>query len=116
MFASTRLTKVGVSYQLRPQDPLIDTEQCRRDAELMKKLGTNSLRVYHVDDDADHDGCMKAFADVGIYLLIDIDTFDTYITPVRSSTYCDALVFMCARANLPPVEPGLEHASIQAIR
>ncbi|KAG9256408.1 glycoside hydrolase family 72 protein [Emericellopsis atlantica] len=71
----------GVSYQLRPEDPLIDTDQCRRDAELMQKLGTNALRVYHVDDDADHDGCMKAFADAGIYLLIGLDTFDTYITP-----------------------------------
>lgn len=72
----------GVSYQLRPEDPLIDTEQCQRDVELMKELGTNALRVYHVDATAQHDGCMKVFADAGIYLLIDLDTFDTYITPV----------------------------------
>jgi len=71
----------GISYQLRPDDPLIDTEQCRRDVQRMKELGTNAARVYHVDDDADHDGCMKAFADAGIYLLIDLDTFDTYILP-----------------------------------
>ncbi|KAL6855319.1 hypothetical protein ACO1O0_006460 [Amphichorda felina] len=71
----------GVSYQLRPDDPLVDTEQCRRDVKLMKELGANALRVYHVDADADHDGCMETFADAGIYLLIDLDTFDTYITP-----------------------------------
>lgn len=48
----------------------------------MKELGTNAIRVYHVDADKDHDGCMEVFADAGIYLLIDLDTFDTYITPV----------------------------------
>ncbi|KAM3454365.1 hypothetical protein MY3296_003048 [Beauveria thailandica] len=72
----------GVAYQLVPDDPLIDTEQCQRDADLMKELGVNSIRVYHVNASADHDGCMKAFADAGIYLLIDLDTFDTYVTPV----------------------------------
>ncbi|KAI9171002.1 Telomeric DNA-binding factor trf1 [Paramyrothecium foliicola] len=71
----------GIAYQLRPDDPLIDTEQCKRDANLMKELGTNTLRVYHVDAKANHDGCMAAFADVGIYLMIDLDTFDTYIVP-----------------------------------
>jgi hypothetical protein len=73
----------GIAYQLRPDDPLIDTEQCQRDAKLMKDLGANTLRVYHVDANPkiDHDGCMKAFADAGIYLMIDLDTFDTYIVP-----------------------------------
>ncbi|KAI6891430.1 glycoside hydrolase family 72 protein [Hortaea werneckii] len=45
----------------------------------MQTLGTNSIRVYHVDPDADHDGCMQAFADAGIYAWIDLDTFDTYV-------------------------------------
>lgn len=48
----------------------------------MKELGVNSIRVYHVDASANHDGCMKAFDDAGIYLLIDLDTFSTYILPV----------------------------------
>lgn len=78
----TRYFMKGVSYQLRPEDPLIDTDQCQRDVELMKELGTNALRVYHVDATENHDGCMQVFADAGIYLLIDLDTFDTYITPV----------------------------------
>ncbi|KAL7624059.1 hypothetical protein AAE478_005616 [Parahypoxylon ruwenzoriense] len=71
----------GVAYQLTPNDPLIDTEQCTRDASLMKELGANTIRVYHVDADADHHGCMAAFANAGIYTLIDMDTFDTYILP-----------------------------------
>lgn len=49
----------------------------------MKDFGANARRVYHVDAEASHEGCMKAFADTGIYVLVDIDTFDTYITPVR---------------------------------
>lgn len=69
----------GVAYQLVPQDPLIDTDQCQRDFPLMKELGVNAIRVYHVDADGKHDGCMKAMDDAGIYLLVDLDTFDTYI-------------------------------------
>jgi hypothetical protein len=45
----------------------------------MKTLGANSIRVYHVDPRADHDGCMKTFADAGIYIWLDLDTFDSYI-------------------------------------
>ncbi|XP_044724367.1 glucanosyltransferase domain-containing protein [Hirsutella rhossiliensis] len=75
----------GVAYQLQPQDPLVDTQQCKLDANLMKDLGANTIRVYHVDADADHDGCMKALADAGIYLLVDLDTFGTYIEPVTLS-------------------------------
>ncbi|KAI0137245.1 Glucanosyltransferase-domain-containing protein [Xylariales sp. AK1849] len=71
----------GVAYQLTPDDPLVDTDQCTRDATLMKTLGANTIRVYHVDADADHSGCMAAFADAGIYALVDMDTFNTYILP-----------------------------------
>ncbi|KAJ2978367.1 hypothetical protein NUW58_g7519 [Xylaria curta] len=71
----------GVAYQLVSDDPLIDTDQCARDASLMGKLGVNTIRVYHVDPDANHDGCMDVFAKAGIYAMIDMDTFDTYILP-----------------------------------
>ncbi|GKZ29909.1 hypothetical protein AbraIFM66950_006970 [Aspergillus brasiliensis] len=70
----------GIAYQLIPEDPLIDTAQCTRDAARMAELGTNAIRVYHVDPQANHDGCMKAFADAGIYLFVDLDTFDTAIS------------------------------------
>ncbi|OBR06132.1 1,3-beta-glucanosyltransferase [Colletotrichum higginsianum IMI 349063] len=66
-------------------DPLVDAEQCVRDANLMKTLGTNAIRIYHVDPAANHDGCMAAFDDAGIYTLIDLDTFDSYILPVRAN-------------------------------
>ncbi|KAI1266131.1 Glucanosyltransferase-domain-containing protein [Xylariaceae sp. FL1019] len=71
----------GVAYQLTPDDPLTTKAQCQRDADLMKTLGVNSIRVYHVDPDADHDDCMSVFEDAGIYTLIDLDTFNSYILP-----------------------------------
>jgi hypothetical protein len=70
----------GIAYQLVPDDPLIATSQCSLDAALMKTIGTNSIRIYHVDPNGSHDGCMKAFADAGIYIWVDLDTFDTQIT------------------------------------
>lgn len=32
----------------------------------MSELGTNAIRVYHVDPNADHKGCMSALADAGM--------------------------------------------------
>jgi len=87
-------TRTGVAYQLTDQDPLIDAEQCQRDASLMKTLGANAIRVYHVDSAGDHDGCMSAFSDAGIYLLVDLDTFNTAINPVSSLS-----IFITAMAD-----------------
>ncbi|KIW23785.1 hypothetical protein, variant 2 [Cladophialophora immunda] len=69
----------GVAYQLVEDDPLVNTTQCKMDAALMQQLGANTIRVYHVDASADHSGCMNAFAAVGIYLFVDMDSFKTYI-------------------------------------
>ena len=43
----------------------------------MSSLGANTIRVYHVDPTGNHDGCMSTFASYGIYLFLDLDTFDT---------------------------------------
>lgn len=72
-------SSLGVAYQLTPHDPLIDGTQCALDAKLMQTLGANTIRVYHVDSDADHDECMSTFENAGIYLFVDLDTFDTQI-------------------------------------
>lgn len=72
----------GVAYQLTSLDPLVNATQCQLDASLMKDLGANTIRVYHVDATADHDGCMSAFSDAGIYLFVDLDTFTTQINQV----------------------------------
>ncbi|EGP92658.1 uncharacterized protein MYCGRDRAFT_19433, partial [Zymoseptoria tritici IPO323] len=71
----------GIAYQLTPDDPLATPDQCKLDASLMKTLGANAIRVYHVDPSANHDECMSAFSDAGVYVFLDLDTFDTYILP-----------------------------------
>jgi hypothetical protein len=63
----------------------------------MATLGTNAIRVYHVDPNGSHAGCMTAFADAGIYLLVDLDTFNTAIDPV-----CFALPLRSTRDMLTP--------------
>jgi hypothetical protein len=68
--------------QLVPEDPLINSTQCQLDASLMETIGANSIRVYHVNPDANHTDCMSIFADAGIYLWLDLDTFDTWIDQV----------------------------------
>lgn len=53
------------------QDPLADTAVCRRDIAQFKKLGINTVRVYMTDNSVNHDECMDALADAGIYVIID---------------------------------------------
>jgi hypothetical protein len=56
------------------QDPIADAAGCKRDVEKFKELGLNTIRVYTVDNTADHDECMTALADAGIYLALDVNT------------------------------------------
>lgn len=59
----------------------------------MQQLGANAIRVYHVDPTADHTSCMTTFANAGIYLFVDLDTFDTQINqdyPVWNQTQVNA--------------------------
>jgi hypothetical protein len=59
----------------------------------MKTIGANSIRVYHVDPKGNHDACMKAFSDAGIYVWLDLDTFTTQIyeaAPQWNSSQRDA--------------------------
>ncbi|KAJ1648583.1 1 3-beta-glucanosyltransferase gel4 [Coemansia erecta] len=68
----------GIAYQPRTgltsenPDPLADTVGCKRDVELFKDLGINSIRVYEVDYNKNHDTCMKLLEDAGIYLVLDM--------------------------------------------
>ncbi|KAF7874043.1 hypothetical protein EAF04_002715 [Stromatinia cepivora] len=68
----------GVDYQpggsSKLVDPIADKDTCTRDIAKFKELGINTVRVYSVDNTANHDDCMNALAAAGIYLVLDVNT------------------------------------------
>lgn len=68
----------GVAYQEPPTggalyvDPLAKVDSCKRDIPYLTALNTNTIRIYSVDPTVNHDDCMSAFADAGIYVLVDL--------------------------------------------
>ncbi|EME47200.1 glycoside hydrolase family 72 protein [Dothistroma septosporum NZE10] len=68
----------GIDYQPGGSsdvtDPLADYSTCSRDIPYFKQLGLNTIRVYTVDNSANHDQCMNALAEAGIYLALDVNT------------------------------------------
>lgn len=55
-------------------DILTDPEVCARDATVLQNLGVNTIRVYTVDPDLDHDECMSIFNSAGIYVILDVNS------------------------------------------
>ena len=77
------LTDLACSYQpggsagFMPQlgvDPLSNGTTCLRDAALMQMLGINTVRIYNLDPTINHDECASIFNDVGIYMILDVNT------------------------------------------
>ncbi|KAF2664825.1 1,3-beta-glucanosyltransferase Gel1 [Microthyrium microscopicum] len=68
----------GLDYQPGGEgglkDPLADAAGCKRDIQKFQQLGINTVRVYTVDNSANHDDCMKQLADAGIYLAVDVNS------------------------------------------
>lgn len=56
------------------KDPIADADGCKRDIKKFQDLGLNTVRVYTIDNSKDHDECMNALADAGIYLALDVNT------------------------------------------
>jgi hypothetical protein len=91
----------GIDYQPGGSganvDPLADTEVCLQDIEKFKKLGVNVIRVYSTDNSLDHDDCMNALSDAGIYAMLDAnnprysinrdDPHGSYNTPYLQSVF-----------------------------
>ncbi|KAL2193225.1 Glucanosyltransferase-domain-containing protein [Corynascus similis CBS 632.67] len=67
----------GVSYVPYDgdHDPLLDSEKCKADAALMKDASINTIYVYTTNSGQNHDECMKAFADQGIYVWLQLGDF-----------------------------------------
>lgn len=66
---------VGVAYQIGGsagydpkdgKDPLSDGDICRRDAALMQMLGINTIRVYNLSPNINHDECASIFNAVSL--------------------------------------------------
>lgn len=79
--SKTRFLIKGLAYQSggasdvnQEFDPLSDPAVCSRDIPLFQKLGINTLRVYSVNPDLDHNYCMSLLAMAGIYLILDVNS------------------------------------------
>ncbi|KAJ6592701.1 Glucanosyltransferase-domain-containing protein [Mycena capillaripes] len=84
----TRFFIKGIAYQQQGQiipgpdnplnqpstfvDQLVDSAGCARDLPQLQKLGVNAIRVYSVNSSLNHDGCMNAFSEAGIYVIVDL--------------------------------------------
>lgn len=71
----------GVDYQPggssgvnKHADPLSDPAKCARDIYLFQDLGINTIRVYSVNPDLNHDKCLTLLATAGIYLVLDVNS------------------------------------------
>ena len=87
----------GVSYQpvFDNYNGLTDGTQCAIDAKLIGDLGANVVRVYAVDPTLNHDECMAAFEEQGIYVLVDMTTPLYTINRVSSRLVCRAGDVFC---------------------
>lgn len=54
-------------------DVLSDPEQCARDAFVFQQLGINTIRVYTLNPDINHDKCMTILNNAGIYVILDVN-------------------------------------------
>lgn len=74
---SNRFYIRGIDYQpggsSAMSDPLADETTCKRDIAEFQSLGVNSIRVYMTDNSVNHDTCMNALADAGIYVILDVN-------------------------------------------
>ncbi|CZT49414.1 probable GEL1 protein [Rhynchosporium secalis] len=75
---NTRFYMRGVDYQpggsSKLADPIADPATCKRDIAEFQKLGINTVRIYTVDNSANHDDCMSQLAAAGIYLVLDVNS------------------------------------------
>jgi 1,3-beta-glucanosyltransferase GAS1 len=50
-------------------DPLANATTCARDLPFLTQLGVNTIRAYSVNSSLNHDDCMSAFSNAGIYTM-----------------------------------------------
>ncbi|KAJ4307203.1 Glycolipid anchored surface protein 4 precursor [Collariella sp. IMI 366227] len=81
--SGNRFQIVGVAYQPggsagynkeAGRDPLSDPDICLRDAALLQILGVNTIRVYNLNPDVNHDKCASIFNAAGMYMVLDVNS------------------------------------------
>ncbi|CAD0108051.1 unnamed protein product [Aureobasidium uvarum] len=83
----------GSSGVSQTSDPLSDGQACLRDAILMQRLGVNTIRVYNLIADLNHDECASIFNAAGIYMILDVNNGfqDSYLDRTAPwTTYTNA--------------------------
>lgn len=55
-------------------DALSDPDVCYRDAYVFQQLGINTVRIYSLNPDLDHNECMTILNNAGIYVLLDVNS------------------------------------------
>ncbi|OBT65637.1 hypothetical protein VE03_05601 [Pseudogymnoascus sp. 23342-1-I1] len=78
-----RFQVIGAAYQpggeagYKPesgQDALSNADNCLRDAALLQRIGVNTIRIYNLSPDINHDECASIFNIAGIYMMIDVNS------------------------------------------
>lgn len=97
----------GVDYQpggsSSTTDPLSVSENCDRDVPYFQQLGINTIRVYQVDNSANHDYCMQLLQKAGIYLVLDVNTAQNSLNRIDAATSYNAVylqVSLTAHASM----------------
>ncbi|AEY97335.1 FAER347Wp [Eremothecium gossypii FDAG1] len=74
---------IGIDYQpggssaydgRNGRDVLSDEELCARDAAVFQQLGVNTIRIYSLNPDLNHDKCMTILNNAGIYVILDVNS------------------------------------------
>ncbi|KAF2685606.1 carbohydrate-binding module family 43 protein [Lentithecium fluviatile CBS 122367] len=65
-------SNTSASSDVQYTDPLSDATSCKRDIPFLTKVKTNTIRVYAINPDENHDDCMNALANAGIYVIADL--------------------------------------------
>jgi len=68
------VSHVSVVAPLRHKDPLLDLDRLEHDISHFKELGINTVRIYTIDNNKNHDRAMAMLDNAGIYLALDVNT------------------------------------------
>jgi len=72
-------------------DPITNLKQLKTDIPYLEELETNTIRVYAIDPEEDHDAAMKLLDDAGIYVIADLSEPDLSIN--RDDPHWDKALF-----------------------